>query len=252
MAGVIPKIIYSLWLQGIAQAPALVRLNFTRWAQLNPEYQLKILDRQDVDALFVGSDLPIDALSPQALSDVVRIRLLHDMGGIWVDASLFPVKALDEWLPEVMTEAGFFAFERPGPDRPISSWFLVATAENPILRAWWSEIKRFWCKPRQLVGGIPDDPAGSVSPAHAAAEQKYPYFWLHYLFQYLLDTSPEFAALWGDCVQILADAPHRLQTLFINNAAPSETEIRLAAGAAPVQKLNWRVAYPVDVLGLLG
>jgi len=39
----------------------------------------------------------------------VRILLLHEFGGIWVDATLLCNRPLDEWLPSTMTE-GFFAF----------------------------------------------------------------------------------------------------------------------------------------------
>ena len=60
-----------------------------------------------------------------------------DDGGVWVDASVVPVKPLSQWLGDALTEAGFFAFERPGPDRPISSWFLAATPRNLIFREWW-------------------------------------------------------------------------------------------------------------------
>ena len=247
----VPKVIYSLWLQGKEEAPDLVRLNFERWARLNPHYRLKILDRNDVEPLLKGVALPIANMTPQALANVVRTRLLLDKGGIWVDASLFPVKPLDDWLPDMLTEAGFFAFERPGPDRPISNWFLVATAENQILREWWKEIKRFWSKPRQLVNGIPNDPVACVSPEGAAATDKFPYFWHHYLFQYLLENRPEVAALWNDCIKFSADFPHRLQFLFMNNNHPVEAEIRQAADAAPVQKLNWRASYPLDVVASL-
>lgn len=247
----VPKVIYALWLQGKEQAPDLVRLNFERWAALNPDYQLKILDRNDVELMFDGVELPIADLRPQALAELVRVRLLLDWGGIWTDASVFPIKPLDDWLPGMLTEAGFFAFERPGPDRPISSWFLVSTPKNVILRKWWEEITRFWSKPRRLVKGIPADPVGSVSPEIAAANDEYPYYWLQYLFQYLVENDPEFAALWSRCVKSSADPPHRLQMLFAADRHPWKAQIRQAANCAPVQKLNWRAKYPLKALARL-
>jgi hypothetical protein len=42
-----------------------------------------------------------------------------------------------------------------------------------------------------------------------------------------------------------------MQFLFAGDANPSEAEIQLAANAAPVQKLNWRTAYPRGVLNAL-
>jgi len=247
----IPKLIHSLWFQGRDNAPDLVRLNFARWARLNPDYRLQVLERRDVEALLDGYGIAIAGLGPAALSDIVRARLLLDHGGIWVDASLFPVEPLDQWLDHMLTPSGFFAFERPGPDRPISTWFLVATPGNPIFHKWWGETTRFWSKPRRLVEGIPADPAGSVSPEVAAANEVYPYFWFHYLFAHLLKTDAEVEALWRNCVKCSARSPHQLQFLFARRGKPSEARIRKAAACAPVQKLNWRASYPLDVLDRL-
>jgi hypothetical protein len=247
----IPKIIWSLWLQGREEVPDLVRLNFDRWATLNPHYRLEILDRHDVEVLFREDDLPIAELPVQVLSDIVRARLLRDSGGIWVDAALFPVKPLDDWLPDVLSNAGFFAFERPKPDRLIASWFLVAARNGPVFRELWEEIKRFWSKRRQLVSGIPADPLGSVSPDIAGTSDTYPYFWFHYLFEFVVRTRPDVASQWNACVRLPADGGHRMQFLFERDANPSDAEIRLAAGAAPVQKLNWRTAYPLEMLNAL-
>jgi tetratricopeptide (TPR) repeat protein len=242
------KTIYSLWLQGRDAAPDLVRLNFERWTALNPDYQLKVLDRRDVDELFEGVDLPIWDLPIQALSDVVRARLLRDNGGVWVDATVFPVEPLSQWLDDAFTEAGFFAFERPGPDRMISSWFLAATPRHLILREWWRQIERFWSKPRRLMEKTPADPVASVSPAGSTDSDQFPYFWFHYLFQYLVESHTEFAEAWSRCTKMGAGPPHRLQELFANAPNPSSAEIRSAANAAPMQKLTWRVSYPLDVL----
>jgi len=244
----VPKTIYSLWLQGREAAPDLVRFNFERWEALNPDYRLKVLDRHGVLDLFEGVDLPIRDLPTQALSDVVRARLLCDDGGVWVDASVVPLKPLSQWLDDALTEAGFFAFERPGPDRPISSWFLAATPQNLIFRAWWKQIERFWSKPRRLIQGIPADPVASVSPNGATEDDQFPYFWFHYLFQYLLESDMEFAETWNKCARMAAGPPHRLQALFANTPRPSVADIRSAASAAPMQKLTWRVSYPLDVL----
>lgn len=244
----VPKTIYSVWLQGLDAAPDLVRFNFERWVALNPDYQLSVLNRRDVLELFDGVDLPILDMPMQTVADVVRVRLLRDSGGIWVDLTVLPVKPLSKWLDDALTEAGFFAFERPGPDRPISNWFLAATPRNLILREWWKQIERFWSKPRRLIDGIPADPVASVSPNAATEGDQFPYFWSHYLFRYLLESHAEFAATWNGCARLDAYSPHRLQALFANTPNPSIAEIRAVAGVAPVQKLNWRVPYPLDIL----
>ncbi len=217
----------------------------------NPTYRLEILDRHDVAALLEAEQIQISELTPQTLSNIVRARLLVANGGIWVDASLFPVRPLDVWLPALLTGAGFFAFARPKPDRLISDWFLVATPDNPILRELWREIRRFWAKPRHLKPGIPEDPVASVSSEVAAATDTYPYFWFHYLFELVVRTRPDIASLWENCVRSPADNPHQLQFLFRDNVAPSDAEIMGAVNAAPVQKLNWRASYPLDLLTAL-
>ena len=71
-------------------------MNFDRWARLNPSYRLKVLDRAAVKALLEGEDLPIGDQPAHVVADIARARLLLHDGGIWVDASLFPVKPLDE------------------------------------------------------------------------------------------------------------------------------------------------------------
>lgn len=244
----VPKTIYSLWLQGREAAPDLVRFNFERWTALNPDYRLRVLDRRDVLELFEGVDLPIRDMPMQTVADVVRVRLLHDNGGVWVDLTVLPVEPLSQWLDDAVSDAGFFAFERPGPDRPISNWFLAATPRNLIFREWWKQIERFWSKPRRLIGGIPADPVASVSPDGATESDQFPYFWSHYLFQYLLESHAEFAETWNGCARIGAGPPHRLQALFVNTPNPSVADIRSAASVAPMQKLNWRVSYPLDVV----
>jgi Capsular polysaccharide synthesis protein len=247
----VPRVIYSAWLQGVAQAPAIVQLCFTRWARLNPEYQLRVLDASDAAALLAGHNLP--AVPAQAFTDILRVKLLLEHGGIWADATVLPVAPLRDWLPGLMPDSGIFAFSRPGPDRPIASWFMAAAPGHVIVQKLWDEIRHFWRKPRRMAqyngGLIPPSPSASVAPGSGGATDEYPYFWLHYLFQYLLETDAVFASVWALCPQISAEPPHRLQNVC---AGPVTAQVmEAAAKAAPVQKLNWRASYRLDVLARL-
>jgi FkbM family methyltransferase len=247
-SALLPKNIYSLWLQGIEAAPDLIRLNFDRWAQMNPGYRLEILDKKGVDDLLQDFPLGIDRLSPQALSDVVRARLLSTRGGIWVDASVLPTSPLDVWLPSVVTSSGFFAFEKPGPDRPLSSWFLAATTNNMMLSKWCRQVERFWSVERSPYDAIPDNPVMAVE----TWPDRFPYFWFHYLFQALVDRDPEFAAAWAACRKWSADAPHALQAALAEEAGLDVGHAARLAANAPVHKLNWRASYPLALLATLG
>ncbi|MHB8814755.1 MAG: capsular polysaccharide synthesis protein [Steroidobacteraceae bacterium] len=248
----IPRIIHSLWYQGVSQAPGTVRLCFERWRKLNPGYEVRVLEAADVRRLLHGFPLPLESISMQALSDIVRIHLLAATGGIWTDATVMPIEPLDAWLPEHAEPTGFFAFDAPLPDRPLASWFLAASSPQELMQKWCREVVRFWCKPRTRAayggGLIPPDPAWEVAPDGGARRDTYPYFWFHYLFGYLLKEDAEFARLWGQCRRVDALAPLRLQHLFEKGNDPRPQAIAAAARAAPVQKLNWRQPYPLSLL----
>lgn len=245
--GTIPRIIYSLWQQGRDEAPGIVRLNFERWSLLNPGYRLEIFDQPAAETVLADLPLSLTQLTPQAFSDVLRARLLLQTGGIWADASVFPTQSLDDWLPSVTGASGFFAFERPGPDRPISSWFLAATADNAMIRAWWQKVRNYWSSPRTLRVGIPDDPVGAVTDW----KHSFPYFWFHYLFQELLDRDEEFASAWANCKKVPANAPCIMQRRMAEKLEIGLEEITHIATLAPVHKLDWRNPYPLELLAAL-
>lgn len=230
-----------------------MRCNFDRWVELNPGYEVRVLDRGDVDGLLSDWPFPLDSMPPAALSDIVRAKLLVDDGGVWADASVFPVKPLDEWLPELVSPIGFFAFERPAPDRPVSSWFLACSPGHELMGAWWREVRRFWERPRtvsSVESAIPPDPVATVSPA--ANPDASPYFWYHYLFQYVLEQDPSMAHLWENCRKLPAEPAHDLQTLLRENPKANHKMVVAATSRSPVQKLDWRKEYPVDFLRNLG
>jgi len=106
------KTIWSCWFQGREAAPHLVKRCFSSWERENPGWHFRCLDAVSIER-YVNLkgivDLQSQSLTAASFSDIVRILLLHEFGGIWVDATLFCNRPLDEWLPSAMTE-GFFAF----------------------------------------------------------------------------------------------------------------------------------------------
>jgi hypothetical protein len=215
---------------------------------LNPHHELRVLDRAAVESLLAEDDLPISSLSPQAVSDVARAKLLLTEGGVWADATVLPTRPLDMWLPALVDAAGFFAFAQPGPDRPLSSWFLASSPRHVVLERWWAEITRFWSLPRGNVRvTIPADPVAAVAPETAESDS-YPYYWFHYLFAYLIDRDADVARVWSRCARVSADGPHRLQHLFADSEGWALEEVIAAAAASPVHKLNWRADYPLEYL----
>jgi hypothetical protein len=223
---------------------------------LNPDYELRILDGDDVDRLLLGFRVAPQRMTVQALSDVVRTKLLLE-GGVWADASVLPIEPLDAWLPDLLKDSGFFAFERPGVDRPLSSWFLAASRNHVLMKKWWGEVERYWSKPRSRArydGGnanVAPNPVWEVAPNGGAVKDEYPYYWFHYLFRYLLETDADFASHWDCCSKLSAQPPHQLHRLFAGADQPGRQTIIEVARSAPVQKLVWRHTYPLDIFEAL-
>lgn len=152
--GNVPTRIYSFWHSGENAAPPVVRLCWNRWRQLNPEYQLTVLDASMADGVLKGLDICFSSMSIQAYSDILRVMLLQQ-GGIWIDATVFPVLPLRNWIGQ---DLRFQAFTAPGGDRMLSSWFLAAETRSPLIADLLRRIEAYWA-PQGMLCRLFEGPA---------------------------------------------------------------------------------------------
>lgn len=185
------KIIWTCWFQGREAAPPIVKACLDSWERKNPDWDFRCLDATSIERyipLRRYIDLDRQSVTAASLSDILRILLLHEFGGTWVDATLFCNRALDEWLPDVMTE-GFFAFAAPGPGRLLSSWFLSAEPGHYLVAGWSRRTVHYWT-------------------GRQAADE---YFWFHHLFGAMCEEDLAAKEAWSRAPKISADGPHALQ-----------------------------------------
>jgi hypothetical protein len=248
----IPKRLWFLWLQGIEQAPPLVRICLDSWHRWNPDWQIEVLDWSRLESFLPEYPLWCErwaAMNPGALSDLIRVNLLYHHGGVWADATCLCRKPLDVWLHH-LARTGFFAFAEPAPDRMLASWFLAANRHAPIIAGWRDLCHGYW---EEGTGRrvIPiDDPMHSpglaeqrsnrllwFDEAHASTSDRYPYFWLHYLFE-KMTLDPDSGSRWRSVPKVTADIPHRLQQLGLDRVVDTALRQEFRSGIAPIYKLT--------------
>ncbi|KQY79235.1 mannosyltransferase [Ensifer sp. Root142] len=124
-------------------------------------------------------------------ADLIRIALLRDYGGVWVDATTFCTKPLDEWLPPLM-ESGFFAFPDNYPGRTMGISFLAAEPQNYLVSKWLRLMVRYYSKRGKLLH----------------------YFWVMYLFEYIVRTDLKARAIWDATPKLSSKGPILLKRLL--------------------------------------
>jgi hypothetical protein len=120
--------------QGVDAVPHVVQRCIESWQRHNPGWELRILDDTGLANTVDMSDFP-DFLPRRVFADLLRTRLLKRYGGVWVDATVYCHRPLDDWLP-LLAMTGCFTLDRPGPDRAFSSWFLASVLEHVLMCAW--------------------------------------------------------------------------------------------------------------------
>ncbi len=259
-----PKIIYAFWMQGRENVPEMVRINFDRWERLNPDYKLIVLDKETARPYVKG--FPIDAykLTVQAFSDILRARILAQNGGIWIDATLFPVIPLSKWLDAHLAGHTFFAGNSDCDQVPITSWFIVASKGDDTIKKWNDLIARYWFMEREHKAiSLDKNPMDAMRLDDFSATSHYPYFWVHHLFAHLLKTDAQTAAIWKDINKLPRVNDGGLHGVFRVPLPPSLKKWMYARGLIGprgiarikkhfrrgyVQKLNWREKFPMHLL----
>lgn len=164
--------IWILWFQGWDKAPPVCQHVRESWIRHNPDWELKSLEESYFSSWSFNS-----GISDQARSDLVRLNLLSDFGGVWADATCACMRSLDAWLPEYLEVADFWMYHGRDGGRGPCSWFMASKKDSYIATTWRDAAMRHW------EGGF------SVSPLG--------YFWMDALFSKLLESDERFAAEWA-------------------------------------------------------
>lgn len=138
----IPKRIFMYWADGFESAPEVVQIAVDSWRSLNPEFELVLLDDENLSAWFdpsaYGPRWRSLRLSHQ--SDVMRLALLATYGGFWTDATLVCTKPLSEWL-DFAPKSGIIVLRtKKGKNRFVQSFFLGSVPHSWFMTTWLSSL----------------------------------------------------------------------------------------------------------------
>ena len=255
--GQLPRKVWMYWQQGEQNAPLLVKKCLESWRSLNPGWDVELLDKARVEELVDLSEFEErDDIGLQALSDILRVKLLTQYGGVWADASLFCIKPLDEWLHNYLQD-NFFAFACKRRDRVMTTWFLAGTQDSTILSAWTDTIYRYWrnnkFKKQSYWTRQIHHKLMSLRKRHWISNdfwfssfvtkflRVYPYPVNMYLFEKTLGTNPELRTEWFNRLALYDEPAEFLQNRLGMNAQLDESSKKfLDESLSPVHKLNWR------------
>ncbi|PJE36153.1 hypothetical protein CVM52_13495 [Pseudooceanicola lipolyticus] len=266
----IPKKIWSFWDVGEERAPAIVQTCLQSWRNKNSSWQVNILSRGSISECSKIKRLFEESsnLKIQALTDLLRLRLLRENGGIWVDATSMCVLPLDDWIDQAAS-SGFFAFQRPGRDREIASWFLASERKNAVTVEWIKQLekvllrrkfplqgtlysKAFHRAAKIALGQTPSIATAMISEPYLRMAGSYPYAAVHYSFSKALKANPAAKQVWDDARKISAVPSHIVQRANgYRGCSNEEIYKRIASERTPVLKLNWRREYQRDMLANL-
>jgi len=114
-----------------------------QWRHLHPTWNVRVLNYDK--ALELIPDLKkTNHLKVQHRSDYLRLSLLEKYGGVWADASVYPLMKLDDWLESELQHNNIFMYKwdpilQCGPrcTAITCNWFIaVSNPENGVIKKW--------------------------------------------------------------------------------------------------------------------
>jgi hypothetical protein len=175
------KNIFLLWLQGWENASWLNKQVAESWEINNPEWTIHYVDLENLKNYVNDIDYIYDKtknISPQAKSDIIRLSLLKNIGGVWADATLLCMQPLDSWVYDAVEPSNIWMYHGHGGEMPKeigpASWFIVSKKDEYMISRWKEECDNYW-KINNIVTT---------------------YFWMDSLFRKLFETDIIFKELW--------------------------------------------------------
>jgi len=185
-------IIWTIWLQGMDQAPEIVQKCYASMQASITDRPIVVITEDNFRDYVTFPDYILEKyekgiISKVHFADLLRVDLLANHGGTWLDGTVFCSGA--PFQPYILdSELFLFQTLKPGLDgqcRCISSWLMTAYAGNPIILLTQALLHAYWKKYDRAVE----------------------YFILHDFMQMALEAYPE---VWSKVVPLSNATPHIL------------------------------------------
>ncbi|KAJ3100322.1 hypothetical protein HDU97_002362 [Phlyctochytrium planicorne] len=146
----VPKIPTKVWTYWDAGAPpSLVLDMISGWKRLNPDHEITLITRFTITT-FVKNPLPpnFDEMQPAHMADWVRLAILMEQGGIWMDPSIICTSSFDHIhsMQQTGKSEGFSyhleSFTSDSDNPVIESWLIATVPRGRFITAWFNEFNR--------------------------------------------------------------------------------------------------------------
>ncbi|WP_293298917.1 capsular polysaccharide synthesis protein [Pedobacter sp. UBA4863] len=143
---VVPKIIWLYW-DDETMTSTTVQLCINQIKNLHPDYQINLLNR--VNMMDFLPTFPSELLKKPSnfVSDMIRLMLLEQHGGVYLDATVLLSKRLDWSLAMQQQDHGeavlYYTEENTRDEKypMIETWFIAAVPQSKFIKAWRNEYQ---------------------------------------------------------------------------------------------------------------
>ena len=144
------RIIWFCWLQGLKNAPEIVKVCYASLQKHFPDREIKVIDENNWIEYVELPEHIIERwkkrqIPPANFSDLLRLELLIRYGGTWIDAT---VLCTGKEHTEEYLDAGLFMFQytRPGSVEwgGIGNWFITSCTNNEVLMVLRDMLYAYW------------------------------------------------------------------------------------------------------------
>ena len=140
------KIIWSYW---DGPQDQLIKKCFKSWYKYLDDWKINILTEKHLDKFGIIKPNTWSELLPATKSDVIRLNLLYNYGGVWMDASIL-LHTNFFWLNKYLlgrNSNDYYQIKIPWENWNESSFIVVPSKYNLSIKKWKNllfEVLQYW------------------------------------------------------------------------------------------------------------
>jgi len=153
------KTIWICWFQGMENAPKIVKKCYESICKTFKGYEVVVITEDNYNNYvdipnYIIRKRKNNLITNAHFSDIIRIELLANRGGIWIDSTVY---STSKEVPKYLIENDMFVFKEVNlnrgdvPSIVASSWFMKSNSGNPIILLTRDLIREYWKKHNILL-----------------------------------------------------------------------------------------------------